>query len=162
MDHRTWLGSLAEAKVLTKLVESQFDVFVQFSGKAPFDLVAHKGGQMFRVSVKGTGTKIRDAYPLRVRDVRSNRTGSIVRYFDPATCDVLAVYIEPLDTICFLRSEEVAAKSQLNLRVQPTPYGANGWIISDLQDVSRILRGHTRDTCEGEDMVQTTTLKSGL
>ena len=162
VDHRTWLGSLAEAKVLAKLVESQFDVFVQFSGKAPFDMVAHKCGQMFRVNVKGTTTKIRGAYSLQVRDVRSNRTGNVVRHFNPTGCDVLAIYVAPLDVVCFLRSEEVASKSQLNLRVQPTRYATSSWIISDLVDVSRILRGHTRDTCEGEDMVQTTTPGGGL
>jgi hypothetical protein len=162
VDPRTWLGGLAEAKVLSKLVEGQFDVFVQFSGKAPFDLVAYKDGQLLRVNVKGTATKLRGAYPLRLREIRPNRTRNVIRHFDPKRCDVLAIYVAPLDKVCFLRSEEVAAKAQLNLRVEPSLYSANSWMIADLEDVSRILRGHTRDTCEGEDMVQTTTPNGGL
>jgi len=47
MDARTRLGSLAEAKVITKLVESGLDVFVQFSSKAPFDLVAGRDGRLY-------------------------------------------------------------------------------------------------------------------
>ncbi len=161
VDRRTWLGSLAEAKVLSKLVESQFDVFVQFSGKAPFDLVAHWGGEVQRVSVKGTSTKIREAYQVQLREVRPNRTGNVVRHFDPARCDVLAVYVEPVDKVCFLRSDEVSSKSVLNLRIQPARYAVSSWIVADLEDVTRILRDHTRDTCDGEDMVQTTTLRGG-
>jgi len=37
MDFHTRLGSLAEAKVIAKLIESGFDTFIQFSGKARFD-----------------------------------------------------------------------------------------------------------------------------
>lgn len=146
MDSRTRLGSLAEAKVVAKLVENDFDVFVQFSGKAPFDLVAYRDGRLLRVQVKGTASKNRyGMYQVQLKAVRANRTGNTIRYFDASQCcDVLAVYVEPLDKVCFLRANEISARGQLSLREHPRPQGREAWVIADFEDVSRILRDHTR------------------
>lgn len=145
MDSRTRLGSLAEAKVIAKLVESGFDVFVQFSGKAPFDLVAYRDGKILRVQVKGTASKNRyGIYQVQLKAVRANRTGNTIRYFDASQCDVLAVYVEPLDKVCFLMASEVSARGRLSLREYPRPQGREAWVIADFEDVSRILRDHTR------------------
>jgi len=158
MDARTRLGNLAEAKVITKLVESGFDVFVQFSGKAPFDLVAGRDGHLYRVQVKGTASQTPyGTYRVLLKSVRSNRTRNVIHHFDPSLCDILAIYIEPLDKVCFLRSSEVASRAQLNLRQQQRREDREAWVITDLEDIGRILRDHTRDACDGEDMVQTTT-----
>jgi hypothetical protein len=147
MDVRTRLGSLAEAKVIAKLVENGFNVFIQFSGKAPFDLVAYQDGQLLRVQVKGTASKTRyGVYQVQLKAIRSNRTRNVLHYFDPSACDVLAIYIEPLDTVCFLRADEVGSRGQLNLREEPRQHDHTAWVIAELEDVSRILRGHTRGT----------------
>lgn len=157
VDSRTRLGNLAEAKVIAKLVEDGFDVFVQLSGKAPFDLVAHRDGELLRVQVKGTSSKTRyGAYQVQLKAVRSNRTRNTIHYFDPCRCDVLAVCVEPLDRVCFVRAEDIKARGQLNLRMTPRAQEREAWVISELEDTTRILRGHTRGTCDGEDMVQTT------
>jgi hypothetical protein len=145
MDARTRLGSLAEAKVLAKLIENEFDVYVQLSGKAPFDLVAHLNGQLFRVQVKGSASKTRyGVYQIQLKAVRANRTGNTIHCFDPACCDVLAVYIEPLDTVCFLRADEIRSRNQLNLREHRPVQNRECWLIADLVGVDRILRGHTQ------------------
>ena len=145
MDARTRLGSLAEAQVIAKLVENGFDVFIQFSGKAPFDLVAHRQGHILRVQVKGTASKSRyGTYQVQLKAVRANRIQNTLHCFDPSQCDVLAVYIEPLNTVCFLRAEEVRARNQLNLREQQRIQDRKCWVISELKDVSRILRDHTQ------------------
>lgn len=52
----TKLSIIGEAKVLERLVFYGFDVFTQFSGKEPFDLVAHKFGKLYRISVKSTSS----------------------------------------------------------------------------------------------------------
>jgi PD-(D/E)XK endonuclease len=145
MDSRTRLGSLAEAKVIAKLVENKFDVFIQFSGKASFDLVAYRDGQLYKIQVKGTSSKTRyGVYQVQLKAVRANRTGNTIHYFDTSQCDVLAIYVEPLDKVCFLRTEEIRARGQLNLREQPRLQERAAWVIAELEDVSRILRGHTR------------------
>ncbi len=145
MDSRTRLGSLGEAKVIAKFVEHGFDVFTQFSGKAPFDLVAYQDGCLLRVQVKGTASKTRyGVYQVQLKAIRANRTRNVIHYFEPSECDVLAIYIEPLDTICFLRADEIGARGQLNLRERPRHENHVAWVIAELEDISRILRGHTR------------------
>ncbi len=147
MDFRTRLGSLAEAKVIAKLIENSFDVFIQFSGKAPFDIVAYRDGQMLRVQVKGTSSRTRyGVFQVLLKAVRPNRTGNVIHYFDSSQCDVLAVYIEPLDKVCFLHATEISAKAQLNLREERRSQDRVSWVISELEDAGRILRDHTRDT----------------
>jgi len=147
MDFHTRLGNLAEAKVIAKLVENDFDVFIQSSGKAPFDLVAYREGHLLRVQVKGTSSRTRyGVYQVQLRAVRSNRTANTIQYFDPSQCDVLAIYIEPLDKVCFLWADEVEARRQLNLREQPRQQNRKCWVIAELEDVTRILRDHTRGT----------------
>jgi len=147
VDSRTRLGSLAEAKVIAELIKNGLDVFTQFSGKAPFDLVACWREQLLRVQVKGTASKTRyGIYQVQLKAVRANRTQNVIHYFDPSQCDVLAIYVEPLDTVCFIRSDEIGARGQLNLREQSRPQNRDGWLIAELADITRILRGHTRDT----------------
>ena len=145
MDARTRLGSLAEAKVLAKLIENGFDVYVQLSGKAPFDLIAHRDGQLVRVQVKGSASRTRyGVYQVQLKAVRANRTGNTIHCFDPSCCDALAVFIEPLDTVCFLRADEIRCRHQLNLREERRPQDRECWLIADLERVDRILRGHTQ------------------
>lgn len=68
MDHKTWLGNLAEAKVIAVLIEQGFDVFRSLSGKANVDLIALKDGQMCRVEVKGTAQEmVRGAHVIQNR-----------------------------------------------------------------------------------------------
>jgi len=146
MDRKSWLGALAEAKVISKLVEGEFDVFPQLSGKAPFDLVAHKDGHLLRVQIKGTSSQTRyGSYQVQLKSVRSNRTRNRIVHFDPSQYDVLATYIEPLGKVCFLQSDEVKGIRQLNLREEPRPQERKCWVIGQLEDVNRILRDHTRD-----------------
>jgi len=158
MDLRTQLGSLAEAKVIAKLIEHGFHVFVQFSGKGPFDLVVYKDERLLRVQVKGTSCRtLHGAFPVLIKSVRSYRTGNVVHKFDPSQCDVLAVYVAPLDKVAFLQADEIVSRGQLNLRESLRQEQRKCWVIRELEDPSRLLRDHTRDTCDGDDMVQTTT-----
>jgi hypothetical protein len=75
VDDKTRLGALSESKVIAKLIEANFDVFVQFSGKSPFDLVAHKKGQLFKIQVKGTASLTKyGSYRVLIASIRSNKT----------------------------------------------------------------------------------------
>lgn len=100
MDDKTYLGSLAEAKCVADLTRQHFHVFTQFSGKAPFDLVACKDSRILRISVKGTrksATK-QGSYAIDIGRIRS----STVHKFDPSSCDLLAVFVYEIDTIYYI------------------------------------------------------------
>ncbi len=116
MDKRTWIGTLAECKVLAKLVEKQLHVFSQTSGKAPFDLVVLVNGQLLRVSVKGTQTKNNFGnWEVQLRSIRSNRTQNTVHLYENNSCDILAVYVEPIDQVYFFLSKEITQSTALTI-----------------------------------------------
>jgi PD-(D/E)XK endonuclease len=119
VDNSTWLGSLGESKVASELSRHRFHVFTQTTGKAPFDLVAYKDGYLYRVNVKATQRLGKwGSWEVHLKSIRPNRTKNRIIPFDPQSCDVLAVYIEPLDTVCFLRVSEVFGKNFIALREQ--------------------------------------------
>lgn len=138
MDNKTWLGSLGESKVAAELSRHRFHVFTQVTGKAPFDLVAYKDGYLYRVNVKTTQRLDKwGSWEVRIASVRSNRTGNRVVPFAPKSCDVLAVYIEPLDKVCFLRSSEVSGNNSIALR-EETVHQSKLPPISELTNPQRI------------------------
>lgn len=142
MDNKTWLGSLGESKVAAELSRHRFHVFTQTTGKAPFDLVAYKDSYLYRVNVKSTQRRSKwGSWEVKIASVRSNRTGNRIVPFDFASCDVLAVYIEPLDKICFLHSSEVAGKNYIALR-EATVHQSKLLSISELANPQRICHSN--------------------
>lgn len=117
MDDRTYLGSLAEAKVIATLTEQKWFVFNQTSGKAPFDVVAYRDGILKRISIKGTSNKDEyDSYLVQIGRVRSNKTSNTVHKFDSNECDVVAIYIKPLDKVCFISAQDITSGRAISLR----------------------------------------------
>lgn len=103
MDDKTYIGANAELKAISYFARIGYDIFTQFSGKAPFDFVAHKDGIMLRVEAKGTvSTNRYGSYVAQIRSVRSNKTSNTIRHFDSGSCDVLAIYILPTDELLLL------------------------------------------------------------
>ena len=138
MDDTTWLGSVGESKVASELSRHRFHVFIQTTGKAPFDLVVYKDGYLYRVNVKTTQRLDKwGSWEVQIKSVRSNRSKNRVVPFDPLSCDVLAVYIEPLDQVCFLRASEVSEKCSIALR-EKTVRQSKLPSISELSDPNRI------------------------
>lgn len=117
MDIRTWIGTLSEQKVLTKLVEKQLHVFSQTSGKAPFDLIVLYKEKLLRISVKGTQTRSKssDHWVVQLRSIRSNRKVNTIHLYERESCDILAVYIEPIDKVCFFLSKDISQTSAITL-----------------------------------------------
>jgi hypothetical protein len=131
----THFGSIGEAKTITKLMEMGFDVFTPaFDRNTNFDLIAYLDGALYKIQVKSTATLDgKDSYMVHLRSCRPNNTSRKVKHFDPSLFDILAVYIKPLDTVCFIDPSEITNKSGLSMREQRTKH-ANGrkqWIISD-------------------------------
>ncbi len=138
MDDKTWLGSIGESKVVSELSRYRFHVFTQVTGKAPFDLVAYKDSYLYKINVKTTQTLGKwGAWEVQIKSVRSNRTKNRTIPFDSNSCDVLAVYIEPLDKVCFLSSSEVSGRSAIALR-EKTVHKSKFPPISELTNPERI------------------------
>lgn len=132
MDDRTWLGALAHAKVVAALVHRHWEVFLPVTGKAPFDLVAVSGRQLRKVEVKGCGTRRPNGgFAVNLRSIRPNRSGSTIRFLDPAVSDVVALYLEPIDRVCFFPTVELAGRSTITLHEEPSPRGAPRHLIAD-------------------------------
>ena len=116
MDNKTYLGSLGEAKVISKLTEEKFHIFSQITGKAPFDLIAVKENLLFRVSVKSVEKSDKyNNYVVQLKSVRSNRHTNKIINFDNTSCDLLCVYIVDLDKVVILDAKQITAKSALSL-----------------------------------------------
>ena len=131
MDDKTWLGALAESKVVASLVHARWDVFTPVGGKTPFDLVACRGATLLRVEVKGCGTRRPNGgFQVNLRSVRPNRTGNTIKYLDPAVSDVVAIYLEPIDVVCFFSTEHLAGRSAITLHEESAQSGAPRHLIS--------------------------------
>jgi hypothetical protein len=101
------------------LTRQEYHVFNQVSGKAPFDLVAYKDSKLFRISVKGTQTtnKPKTSYIVQLRSIRHNRTGNTIYLYDKNSCDILAVYVEPLDRVYLFDSQEITTINAMTIKV---------------------------------------------
>lgn len=59
---RSRVGSVSELRASVHLMQQGFDVFRCVAPHAPFDLVAHRDGQLYRVEVKTLGRPARDTH----------------------------------------------------------------------------------------------------
>lgn len=132
MDDKTYLGTLAEAKVIAKLTEQKWFVFNQTSGKAPFDLVVYKDKKLQTISVKGCSRKDKyGSYLVTISRTRSNRTTNTVHKFDPNLCNILAVYLSDIDKVCFIPTCKISSGRQINLRVEPSKFSHKESFVID-------------------------------
>ena len=121
MDEKGWLGALAEAAVVERMLLERWHVFTSVSGKAPSDLVATKDDVLVRVEVKGCATRTSGGgYAVSLRSVRANRTGFVVRHLDEACSDLLAVYLQPEHVVCFMPTASLAGRNTLTLHGHPS------------------------------------------
>lgn len=132
MDDKTYFSAKAEARAVYELTKARYHVFSQISGKAPFDLVASKGAQLLRISVKSTNVRGSDgSYPVQIKKVRPNKSTNTIVHFDPTECDVLAVYINELDLVCWIPAADVKSTCMISLATTPSKYAKSRLLIAD-------------------------------
>lgn len=120
MDKRNYVSAVSEAKVLTDLVFRDFDVFNSTTGKTPFDLIAHKGGKLFRIQVKSVIKQDPDGhYQVGLRSVKHNKTRNLRVPLNPNSCDILAIYILEIDKICYINPKTLTSFNSIRLRKTP-------------------------------------------
>jgi len=123
------LGILGESRVISELIKCKYEVFTQFSGKAPFDMVAYKDSTLYRVEVKSTRTRTKydTGWEVQLKRSRPNRSSNIIHKFDNTSCDILAIYIEPLDEVLLIQSVEVTTTCSLSILDNDLEGPSEGW-----------------------------------
>lgn len=113
----TQLGILGEARTITELIKQDYDVFTQFSGKSPFDIVAFRNNQLVRVEVKSTAcrSKYDTGWEFALRKSRHNKSGNTIHTFNNSESDILALYVEPIDRVIFIKSIKVNVKHKITI-----------------------------------------------
>ncbi len=133
MDDKTWITALSQARVTSELARQRFDIFAELVGKSPFDLIAHRDGILYRVSVESTMSQKRDrgSWEVLLKRVRSNKTQNHIHKFDPDSCDILCVYIEQIDKVCFFDPKAIRSSNSITIREEPTPMAKHAWIVTN-------------------------------
>lgn len=99
MDRKT-KGRLAEAKVIAYLIEQRYEVYVPFSSNSKYDVVAFKDGILKRISVKYTSVRRPSGtWVIEMRQIYRGNNVINVDKFNKNHCDLIAVYIGPLDKV---------------------------------------------------------------
>lgn len=128
------LGYVGEVKAMSKFAENGFTVFIPLSDAIPIDFIAYKNDKMFRVQVKSTSSKTKyDSYPVKLQTIQVSTTKITYKNMDTSKFDILSVYIEPLDKVCFVKSSELTNVSRIHFREFPTKHAnkRKQWIISE-------------------------------
>ena len=91
--------------------------FMEIDGKSPFDLVAHKDGKLLRVEVKSTTQRTRNnsGWMVELKSVRSNKTINKIYNFSKDRCDILIVFIEPINKVLLFNSSEISTTSAMTI-----------------------------------------------
>lgn len=118
MDNKTWLGTLAEIKVASHLVEQRHEVFVGWGGKTSCDLICIQDGILKRVQVKGCATcdPSSKSWIIQLRSIRSNRSQNTIKKFDASICDLLAVYIQPEDRVVLFDAAPLNGRNTISIK----------------------------------------------
>lgn len=109
------LGTVYEYKFFSKILELGYDLFTPAGDNLPIDCIVQNGaGKLYKVQVKGTSSENREGG----RNVKSKRykvlaaTGQSSKMsIDCTKVDILAAYVEPVDTWYIIPCLEISAKS---------------------------------------------------
>lgn len=108
------LGMISISKALTM---QGYEVFLPLSENSSCDLVAIKDQVMYRVECKSTSFSASAvSWGVALRQIRPNRTGNVVKKFDSAKSDLLAVYIVPEDRVEIFNSIDYHDRTTVTIK----------------------------------------------
>lgn len=115
MDRKT-KGRLAEAKVISYLIENEYEVYVPFSNNSKYDVIAIKDGVVKKISVKFTSVKKNsETWEIEMRQIFRGNGKININKFDNTQYDLVAVYIGPKDKVVLVDATK-AKKRGLYIR----------------------------------------------
>jgi hypothetical protein len=110
MDRKT-KGRVAEAKVITYLLEQGYELYLPFSGNSKYDVIIIKDGTVKRVSTKFTSRKKPSgSWEVEMRQIYRGNGVINIDKFDTTQCDLIAVYIGPLDKVVLVDSNKATPR----------------------------------------------------
>ncbi|MEK7605742.1 MAG: group I intron-associated PD-(D/E)XK endonuclease [Patescibacteria group bacterium] len=106
MDRKT-KGRLAEAKVITYLIENGYEVYLPFSNNSKYDVICYKDGEIKRVSIKFTSVRKKSGtWKVEMRQIFRGNGVINVNKFDNKDYDLIAVYIGPKDKVILVNANK--------------------------------------------------------
>lgn len=116
MYERHKVGLLAEAKVLAYLIEKDIEPYLPFADNGPVDILGIQNTRVLKISVKSTNKKSKyNSWTVELRTVSRRKESICIKEFDNSKCDILAVYIQPLDRVILLDAQKIKSKSGLSI-----------------------------------------------
>ena len=116
MDRKT-KGRLAEIKVISYLVENEYEIYLPFSGNSKYDVIAIKNGVLKRISVKFTSVKKPSgAWSIELRQISRRNQHINIDKFNNKDYDLVAAYIGPIDKVVLIDSSKVKTRG-LDIKV---------------------------------------------
>lgn len=108
-------GTVYEYKFFSKILGLGYDLFIPAGDNLPIDCIIQNGaGKLYKVQIKGTASENREGN----RNANSKRykvlaaTGQSSKMsIDCTKVDILAAYVEPVDTWYIIPCLEIGAKS---------------------------------------------------
>lgn len=111
MDRKT-KGRLAESKVVSFLIENEYEVYLPFSNNSKYDVIAIKDGILKRVSIKFTSVKrLSGAWDIEMRQISRGNNKINISKFDSSQFDLVAVYIGPKDKVILVEATKARGRS---------------------------------------------------
>lgn len=117
MDSKTYASNVSEAKVVADLAQRGHHVYIQTSGKGPFDVASVKDGILKRIQVKACYKSKNGSYTIQLRTIHTSMKKNTIVKFDATKCDILAVYLIDIDKVFYLEAAQFHDTSTVALRV---------------------------------------------
>jgi hypothetical protein len=107
-------GTVYEYKFFSKILEKGYDLFIPAGDNLPIDCIVQNGaGKLYKVQIKGTASENREGgrtgkkrYKVLAATGQSSKTS-----IDCTKVDILAAYVEPVNTWYIIPCLEIGAKS---------------------------------------------------
>jgi hypothetical protein len=110
MDRKT-KGRLAESKVISYLIENGYEVYLPFSDNSKYDVIAVKEGIVKRISIKFTSVKKPfGSWVVEMRQIYRGNGNINIDIFDKNTCDLIAVYLGPIDKVILIEASKATPR----------------------------------------------------
>ena len=127
------LGNLGEARAIVDFVSCGFDVYTQFSGNNPFDFIVYRNNNLWIVEVRTT-TKVskNNSYEFSLVGTAYGPDRTVIHKPLNKNIDILACYVQPLDTICYVNAKNMELVKAIRFRETKSAVGSyRQRIISD-------------------------------
>ena len=108
-------GDLGEIKIISDLIERNYNVSIPFSEDSRYDLIVDRNGNLERMQVKYVES---DGVSIKVRCYNDNNRN--VKYYTSKSIDWLAAYDKTTDKCYYIHSSEInKGRTEFTLRLEP-------------------------------------------